>query len=119
MEVINMAKDDYHVIVYQILAYLYQRLKKGETADESMLKHDGHLFKIDKSYWAYIIFNMYETGLITGVSFVYIDGLNVPLAAELNECCITPAGIEYLCDNTFMEKAKRFLKDVKEIVPFT
>lgn len=55
MEVINMAKDDYHVIVYQILAYLYQRLKKGETADESMLKHDGHLFKIDKSYWAYII----------------------------------------------------------------
>lgn len=24
----NMAKDDYHVIVYQILAYLYQCLKK-------------------------------------------------------------------------------------------
>ena len=23
-----MAKDDYHVIVYQILSYLYQRLKK-------------------------------------------------------------------------------------------
>lgn len=28
-----MAKDDYHVIVYQILAYLYQCLKKGEQVN--------------------------------------------------------------------------------------
>lgn len=26
-----MAKDDYHVIVYLILSYLYQRLKKRRT----------------------------------------------------------------------------------------
>ena len=32
-----MEKDDYHVIVYQILSYLYQRLKKGEPVDASML----------------------------------------------------------------------------------
>lgn len=113
-----MAKDDYHVIVYQILAYLYQRLKKGEPVDESMLCHDGALFKINKSYWAYIIYNMYEMQLISGVAFVNMDGLSVPLAANLDECYITPLGIEYLCDNSFMEKAKRFLKDIKEITPF-
>ena len=36
-----MAKDDYHVIVYQILAYLYQRLKKGERVDALMLEQDN------------------------------------------------------------------------------
>ena len=32
-----MARDDYHVIVYQILSYLYQRLKKGEQVDAKMI----------------------------------------------------------------------------------
>ena len=53
-----MAKDDYHVIVYQILSYLYQRLKKGEPVDVSMLAPDSPLFKVNKRYWAYIIYNL-------------------------------------------------------------
>ena len=114
-----MAKDDYHVIVYQILAYLYQRLKKGEKIDVSMLRHDSPLFSINKSYWAYIIYNMAQYNLIDGVVFVDLDGLDIPHASSLNDCRITPAGIEYLCDNSFIKKAKEFLKDIKEIIPFT
>ena len=51
-----MARDDYHVIVYQILAYLYQCLKKGNPVDISMLK-PGSLFlkELNEHYWAYII----------------------------------------------------------------
>lgn len=114
-----MAKDDYFVIVYQILSYLYQRLKKGEPVDPAMLGHDSPLFKINKRYWAYIIYHMAEMGFVEGVDFVNLDGLDVPFAVGLNKCRITPAGIEYLCDNSLMEKAKNFLKDIKEIVPFT
>ncbi len=33
-----MARDDYHVIVYQILAYLYQCLKKGEAVEAAALE---------------------------------------------------------------------------------
>lgn len=114
-----MAKDDYHVIVYQILAYLYQRLKKGEIVQAYMLGHNSHLFEnINKKYWAYIIYNMADMGLIDGIDFVNLDGLDVPFAINLDKCYITPKGIEYLCDNSFMEKAKKFLKDVKEITPF-
>lgn len=36
----------------------------------------------------------------------------------LENAQITPKGIEYLTDNSFMEKAKNLLKDVKSIVPF-
>ena len=46
-----MAKDDYHVIVYQILSYLYQCLKKGESADGNKLNYGSELLRINKSYW--------------------------------------------------------------------
>ncbi len=45
-----MAKDDYHVIVYQILAYLYKCLKNGIAADpEDLLP--GKLYDINPVYW--------------------------------------------------------------------
>lgn len=113
-----MARDDYHVIVYQILSYLYQRLKKGEDVDINLIKHDSPLIKVNEKYWAYIIYNMSRYQLIEGVSFIEIDGLDVPYATKLDDCKITPKGIEYICDNSFLQKAKQFLKDTKEIVPF-
>ena len=66
----TMAKDDYHVIVYQILSYLYQRLKKGEPVDVSMLSPDSPLFKVNKRYWAYIIYNLSRHGMIEEVDFI-------------------------------------------------
>ena len=113
-----MAKDDYHVIIYQILSYLYQRLKKGEEVDGKMLSHDGPLFQINKKYWAYIIYHLHESGFVEGGGFVTLDGLDVPMAVHLNDMRKTPAGIEYLCNNSTIAKAKAFLKDIKEIVPF-
>lgn len=114
-----MARDDYHVIVYQILSYLYQRLKKGEQVDAKMISSDGPLFTVNKKYWSYIIYHLQESGFVEGIAFIPIDGLDLPYPAQMDECRITPDGIAYLCDNSFMEKAKAFLKDIKEIVPFT
>ena len=48
-----MAKDDYYVIVYKILAYLYMKLKSGETVEPEMLMYDGELFNINRKYWVY------------------------------------------------------------------
>jgi hypothetical protein len=53
-----MAKDDYHVIVYKILAYLYSCLKKGENPEKEYLLCDGALFNINHTYWLYIIKNL-------------------------------------------------------------
>lgn len=69
-----MAKDDYFVIVYQILAYLYQRLKKGENVDPKALSYDSPLLKINKCYWAYIIYHMAKAELIEDVQFIRFDG---------------------------------------------
>lgn len=113
-----MAKDDYFVIVYQILSYLYQRLKKGEAVNAAMLQHESPLFKINKQYWAYIIYHMVDMGFIEGVEFVDLDGCDVPFATNLNACRITPNGIAYLCDNSLMSKVKSVFKDIKELKDF-
>lgn len=112
-----MARDDYHVIVYQILSYLYVKLKEGEAVDERFLKHDGPYFQINERYWLYIMENIVGSGLISGVTISKSWGQEV-IVSGLDNAQITPAGIEYLCDNSFIEKAKQTLKDLKAIVPF-
>lgn len=112
-----MAKDDYYVIVYQILAYLYQCLKKGKDIDPKEISADCKMFRINEKYWGYIMVNMYKQGLIEGISLIEIDNYGYKVARL--ECCqITPVGIAYLNENSFIQKAKDLFKDVKDIVPF-
>lgn len=112
-----MARDDYHVIVYQILAYLHTQLKEGAPIDENFLKHDGPYFQINERYWIYIMQNLINSGLISGITITKTWGQEV-IISNLNNAMITPIGIEYLFDNSFLEKAKQLLKDIKAIVPF-
>ncbi len=112
-----MAGDDYHVIAYQILAYLYTRLKAGGSVDGRMISADSKYLKINERYWEYVIVNLSNQGLISGVSITRTFGGDV-IIDNLDCAQITPIGIEYLCDNSFMEKAKKLLIDIKAIVPF-
>ena len=115
-----MAKDDYHVIVYQILSYLYQQLKAGTPVDEQKLSAES-LFGIPEKYRDYILKNLLSDGYIAGVSVHesrYINGQTHIKFLHLDKCEITPKGIEYLTDNSFMNKAKDFFKDVKSMTPF-
>lgn len=112
-----MARDDYHVIVYQILAYLYVKLKAGETIDPEMLKPESQYLRINERYWLYVMENLYKSGYIEGIVFTKAFG-GVRFVNNLECCEITPKGIEFLCDNSFMRKAISFLKEAKAIVPF-
>lgn len=38
-----MYRDDYFVLAYKLLAYLYTQLKAGEDVDPAMLAADGPL----------------------------------------------------------------------------
>ena len=111
-----MAKDDYHVIVYQILAYLYGCLKNGEDVDPELLESDAIIANINERYRLFILETLQNRGYIEGVVFKRI-GKDIAKAV-VDNCRITPEGIEYLCDNSFMQKALDFLKDVKAIIPF-
>ncbi len=113
-----MAKDDYYVIVYQILAYLYQCLKSGTDIDPKMLRPESCLLRVNERYWQYIMYNLSKDGYIDGVEIVTMDNLSTAYIASVKECMITPKGIEYLCENSTIKKAVKYLKEIKAIVPF-
>lgn len=103
-----MAKDDYFVIVYEVLKYLYTRLKQGKRPDVGQLTATFYL--IPESYWGYIIASLVDEGYITGISLVQtVEGRQID---DMSGVAITPKGIQYLFDNRLFEKAKKTLKDI-------
>jgi hypothetical protein len=111
-----LAKNDYFVIAYKILSYLYTCLKEGEDPDRDFIRYDSDYINISEKYWEYITHHLYEDGFIEGVALIHIAGQ--PYAGvKTNHIMITPLGIEYLESNSAINKAKAFLKEIKEIVP--
>ena len=105
-----MPKDDYFVIAYQVLSHLYSCLKKGKSPDSAIL--DAPYFGIVQSYWDYIIRNLHQGGHISGVLVIelrdYPDGaVRIQPNAQ-----ITPKGIQYLEENSMLQKAKSAIKDI-------
>ena len=111
-----MSKDDYFVIICRVLAYLYECLKRGEEPSQEYLTYGSDAFPVNQKYWTYIMKNLQLSGYIDGVTIVGIAGAakGVKLTENLE---ITPSGIEYLQNNSTIEKAKKFLKTMKEICP--
>ena len=78
-----MAKNDYPVIVYQILSYLYKCLKSGNDVQGILLNYDSPMFdKINKKYWEYIMHNLVKYNLIEGIIEVNVDGKPTPYILE-------------------------------------
>ena len=49
-----MARDDYFVIVYQLMKYLYECLKRGEKPEVDHLQ--ASYYSIPDNYWKYIFY---------------------------------------------------------------
>lgn len=113
LEVSQMAKDDYFVIVYSVLKYLYNTLKRGEKVDTRKLTADS--YGIPEQYWFYILDSLIEEGYVKGCSFK--ETQLGKILNNLERIQITPKGIEYLFENKLFEKTKRVLKEIKDMTP--
>lgn len=115
-----MAKDDYFVLVYYILKYLYNCLKHGKDIKEEMIIFEEYPAHIESSYAAYIMHSIQESGHIQGVDVVTVPILGIGktnVIKDISKIEITPKGIEYLLDNSMMAKAYKKLKKFKDIIP--
>ena len=110
-----MARDDYFVIAYRLLKYLYDCLKKGNKPNNEVL--DSDFFKIGEDYWCYILNNLFEDGYITGISSFNVLGVYEKRVKILPTLKITPKGIQYLEENTLFQKIKGTVKDIADIIP--
>lgn len=112
-----MSRDDYHVIVYYILKYLYECLKSGKTPDESVIRLEYYPTKIEETYLTYIFSNMYKQGYIDKIEIRETPVLGTrdvkKYISDVSNIEITPKGIEYLQENSLMQKAYNVVKDFK------
>ncbi len=104
-----MAKDDYHVIVYKILSYLYRQLKKGEPVDPGMIDNKSRICPVNPEYWKFIIVSMLEEGLVRGFEADGREDADA-LRERLGQLRITPKGIDLLHDNSMHDKVNNLIK---------
>ena len=114
-----MAQDDMHVVMYKILSYLYDCMKRGAAPNISAIKHDSDLLDIPHEYWVCVMSEMVDKGLIKGVGVMGLGGnKNVAIDVCMYAPQVTFDGVEFLKENSMMRKAYNFLKDAKTLMPF-
>lgn len=108
-----MARDDYFVITYRILTYLYECFKQGGSPDISLFGPDA--LGINNGYWGNIMESLLSEGYIKGIAV--LPQMGGGFGIKLLELRITQKGIEFLQDNSKMAKARDLLRSLKETIP--
>lgn len=104
-----MAKNDYFVIAYKILKYLYECLQQGKPPCVEEFCHNSQLFGIEipESYWQEIIAELHDKGYIKGVMPVRSIGVSgIKFSPDL---AITMTGVEFLTENDKMKKVQGYV----------
>lgn len=99
-----MAKDDYDVIAYKILVYLYGVMKRKITFQEASFNMIVSRAEVSEEYLTDILRLMQDEGLIEGVTAVRAWGNDYILASDISEISITASGVRYLKENSTMKK---------------
>lgn len=108
-----MAQNDMYVVMYKIIAYLYDCMKKGVEPDMSKYSHDA--LGIPETYWAHIMLELIDHGFVKG--FVVMRSYN-PAVITPSDPSVTMEGVAFAQENTMMAKAKQLLIDAKAAIPF-
>lgn len=101
-------------IIYQILKYLEEHMGEPDL-DVERISHER--FGISFLRWEFLLRMMQEEGYIKGLTYQQTMSDSSPHVVTPIRPVITIKGLEYLCENSFMQKAANALKTVKEIVP--
>lgn len=92
-----MKKDDYFVIAYNVLNYLYEKLKDGITTVESPTLANDTMPHINADYYLYVVQGLMDEKYIIAKQIENEENVGAQ---------ITPKGIEYLFTNPMMKQAK-------------
>lgn len=95
-----MAADDFDVVVFKVLAYLYQCIKDGVEPNPAKAQEFA---KINPVYWRAVISDLVDRKLIAATV------LKTMGETRYYDLRITSAGVDYLTESPKMRKAKEFL----------
>lgn len=111
-----MAKDDYDVIAYRVLVYLYAVMKHKIVFEDLTFEKAVRKNVESDEYFAEILQMMQEEELIKGLTFVNAWGGDVILASDVSDAKITPTGIRYLNENDRMRQIGNMLKESVDLI---
>jgi len=105
--------DDDFKTVYRILKILKDNMD-NEDFDTDLIS--AKRLKISLPKWSRLIKMMADSYYITGVTVQYISGQSYP-DIEMGYVELTLIGMEYLSENSVMQRIAKTLKGIKESVP--
>ena len=106
-----MARDDYHVIVFKILVYLYAVLKNNRIFNQKEFDKAIGRKDINEEYLLRVYKMMEDEGLIKNAVLSQAWGNDLIPLFEEKDIVITAQGIRYLEDNDKMKEVGQFLKE--------
>ena len=109
-----MAQNDFFPIVYRILAALYKNLKEDKENQKDLFNHE--LYDVKKKFFDYILKYIVDEEFVDTTYYKPYD--NKIEFFNLSNMQITPKGIEYLNENSVMNKTKNFFQELKSSIPF-
>lgn len=101
-----MSYDDYDVIVYKVLKYIYQCLKAGVYPS---LDKAQEITRCNDVYWLQVIQSMVNDGYLQGVKIPDYLGNDAKPIANPRSLGLTQKGAQYLDNNSTMAEVKTFL----------
>jgi len=111
-----MAKDDYDVVVFKILTYLYGCMKRKFLFNKAVFEKLIEKQNVQEEYLAAILRMMTSEGLIEGLVFTKAWGNTYIIANDYSDMSITANGIRYLNENSGMAKARKVLSESTGII---
>lgn len=108
-----MAQNDMYVVMYKVIAYLYDCMKRDVKPDLSAYNHAA--MGVPETYWALIMLELIDHGYVKG--FVTARSYDPPLITPVDPT-VTMEGVAFAQENSMMGKAKAFLQDAKAAIPF-
>ncbi|MDO4662479.1 MAG: YjcQ family protein [Tissierellia bacterium] len=109
-----MAKDDYDVLVFKILTYLYRKLKDNYIDDMYLCPLTDD-FPVRDDYFISIFEDLEDKGYIKNLILTKAWGGDV-VGYDLSKIKITGDGIAYLRDNSRMKKLINLIKEARAIM---
>lgn len=110
-----MSKDDMQVLFCKILVYLYKVLKGTQKKDIYYIQPRTYDFPISKEYLQTILIELYEKGYIRNLIYQKAYSNDV-VYFNYDGIEITYDGVEFLRENSTMQKIARTLKETIPIL---
>lgn len=102
-----MASDDFEVLAFKILSYLYRCMKNGKKVDIAALRQ---LVGCNEAYFGAVVRSLQSKGYVEGFAFDGFSGVVIdsPSLVVMSDPVITMDGAIYVGENSRMRKAADF-----------